>query len=144
MLTKRLIRFFLLTALCVQSIIAFAQVADSTNSEILKDDPSLAALDSMFLAKWFESSEFTTDTSLLNFKKWDKDEIPEFDDEHYRQAFKKMDAASPFNLVYNKPVKNYIDAYAKKNREKVARMLGLAELYFPMFEEILVRYNLPL
>lgn len=144
MLTKRLIRFFLLTAFSFQSLIVFAQVADSTNSEILKDDPSLAALDSMFLAKWFESSEFTTDTGLLNFKNWEKDEIPEFDDEHYIQAFKKMDANSPFNLVYNKPVKNYIDAYAKKNREKVARMLGLAELYFPMFEEMLDRYNLPL
>jgi membrane-bound lytic murein transglycosylase D len=46
--------------------------------------------------------------------------------------------------VYNEPVKAYIDAYLNKNSNKVARMLGLAELYFPMFEETLDRYDLPL
>lgn len=117
---------------------------DTAKVEILKDDPILAALDSMYMARYFESTEFTTDTALLNFRKWDKDEVPTFDNAHYADAFKQMDAESPFNFVYNEPVKAYIDAYLVKNRKKVARMLGLAELYYPMFEEMLDRYDLPL
>lgn len=122
----------------------FAQDADTGKVEILKDDPILAALDSMYKARFFESSEFTTDTSLLNVRKWSKDEIPTFDNAHYVAAFQKMDDASPFNFVYNEPVKAYIDAYLVKNRNKVSRMLGLAELYYPLFEEMLDRYDLPL
>ena len=122
----------------------FADGNDTSKVEILKDDPILAALDSMYMARLFESSEFTTDTNLLNVKKWDKGVIPTFDNAHYAEAFKKMDAESPFNLVYNEPVKAYIDAYLVKNRQKVSRMLGLAELYYPMFEEMLDRYDLPL
>lgn len=117
---------------------------DTSQVEILKDDPILAALDSMYKARFFETSEFTTDTSLLNVRKWDKDKIPTFDTQHYVEAFRKMDDASPFHFVYNEPVKAYIDAYLVKNREKVSRMLGLAELYYPMFEEMLDRYDLPL
>lgn len=130
--------------LAMVSLGAFATDPDTTNATILKDDPILAALDSLFVAKFFESSEFTTDTALLNHHKWKKDEIPTFDEKHYVEAFKKMDAQSPFKLVYNQPVKAYIDAYLLKNREKVSRMLGMAELYFPLFEEMLDRYDLPL
>jgi membrane-bound lytic murein transglycosylase D len=120
----------------------FAQ--DSAKVELPKDDPILAALDSMYTAKFFETSEFTTDTALLNKNNWKKDEVPEFDTRHYVKAFKELDAKSPFAFVYNEPVKAYIDAYAKRNREKISRMLGLAELYYPMFEEMLDRYDLPL
>ncbi len=125
------------------SVSCFATDPD-TSEIILKDDPILAALDSMAVAKFFESSEFTTDAELLNTKKWKPEEIPSYDNAHYAAAFQKMDQASPFHFVYNEPVKAYIDAYAVKNREKVSRMLGLAELYYPLFEETLDRYDLPL
>lgn len=129
--------------LILASVGAFATDPD-TSTTIYKDDPILAALDSMATARFFQASEFTTDTALLNHRKWKKDEIPTFDNKHYVEAFKKMDTQSPFHLVYNEPVKAYIDAYLVKNREKVSRMLGLAELYFPLFEETLDRYDLPL
>ncbi len=117
---------------------------DTSKTEILKDDPILAALDSMASAKYFESSDFTSNRKLLNTHKYKEDEVPVFDNAHYVKAFKEMDQKSPFNFVYNEPVKAYINAYAGKNREKVARMMGLAELYYPMFEEALDRYDLPL
>ena len=122
----------------------FSQSSDTTEFEILADDPILAALDSMAMSKIFQSSEFTADTALLNRSKWKKGEIPTYNDAHYLAAFKEMDNASPFTFVYNGPVKAYINAYLGKNRAKVGRMLGLAELYYPLFEETLDRYNLPL
>jgi membrane-bound lytic murein transglycosylase D len=55
-----------------------------------------------------------------------------------------LDAATPFELVYNPVVQSYIDLYTVRKREMSSRMLGLAELYFPTFEEYLDRYGIPL
>lgn len=137
-------RGLIVVLLFLFSLPGFASDPDTSEVKLLADDPILAALDSMAMAKFFLSNEFTTDTALLNTRKWKKGEIPKYERSHYVEAFKKMDANSPFHFVYNEPVRAYINAYLGKNREKVSRMLGLAELYFPLFEETLDRYNLPL
>jgi membrane-bound lytic murein transglycosylase D len=48
--------------------------------------------------------------------------------------------AMPFNNV----VKNFIVLYTEKRRGQVEMMLGLSAYYFPIFEETLDRYNMPL
>ncbi len=55
-----------------------------------------------------------------------------------------MDAEQVIDLSYNKVVRNFIQMYTEKKRSQVEMMLGLSEYYFPMFEEILDKYNLPL
>jgi len=117
---------------------------DSTSKALLADDPVLAMLDSLEAALFFESSSFITDTQLLNVLKLGRDSIPVFTDKQYRDRLAKLDVNTPFRLVYNDAVRKYIDAYTGRHREKVSYMLGLAELYFPLFEETLDRYNLPL
>jgi membrane-bound lytic murein transglycosylase D len=54
-----------------------------------------------------------------------------------------LDERTPFKLTYNGPVQSYIDLYANRRREQTARMMGLAQLYFPVFEEALDRHGLP-
>lgn len=46
-------------------------------------------------------------------------------------------------MSYNRIVKNFIDVYTRKRRERVRIMLSLSEYYFPMFEEIFDRWNIP-
>ena len=48
------------------------------------------------------------------------------------------------DLTYNNLVKNYIKMYTEKRRNQVEVMLGLSAYYFPIFEESLDKYNLPL
>lgn len=122
----------------------FAADPDTTKVKLLKDDPILAALDSMAVNKALRASKFTTDVNKLNKRKYKPDEVPTFDKAHYIAALKELDKASPFDLVYNESVKAYIDAYLVRNRDKVGRLLGLAELYYPLFEETLDRYKLPI
>ncbi|MCF8463688.1 MAG: LysM peptidoglycan-binding domain-containing protein [Flavobacteriales bacterium] len=117
---------------------------DTTKTRILKDNPIFAALDSMAVHKALRASKFTADIKKLNKHKYKEDEVPTFDKAHYVAALKELDKASPFDLVYNESVKAYIDAYVVRNRDKVGRLLGLAELYYPLFEETLDRYKLPL
>ena len=47
-------------------------------------------------------------------------------------------------LPYNETVKNYMVLYSEKMPSKMGQILSLSEYYFPIFEETLDRYGLPL
>ena len=51
---------------------------------------------------------------------------------------------SHINFSYNDIVQSYIDSYVLKNKSLISRMLSLSEYYFPIFEECLDKYDLPL
>lgn len=116
-----------------------------SHSQALRpDDPIVAALDSLDVLKFFQTSKFSADREKLNVYKFAPDSIPSYPEETYRKRMAKIDALSPFDLVYNDAVRPYIDMYAKKKRTLTSRMLGLAQLYFPLYEEKLAKYNMPL
>ena len=48
------------------------------------------------------------------------------------------------SLPYNETVKNYMVMYSEKMPRKMAEMMGLAQYYFPIFEETFRKYDLPL
>jgi membrane-bound lytic murein transglycosylase D len=117
----------------VQSVVRFVE-----------DDPIISVLDSLSTLKFFRNSSFTTDRDILNIYKFPPDSVPRYDDFIYQYRISKLNAKSPFHLVYNDAVKQYIEAYSLRKRDLVPRLLGLAQQYFPLFEEHLDKYNLPL
>jgi membrane-bound lytic murein transglycosylase D len=50
---------------------------------------------------------------------------------------------SVFKLTYNPIVRQYIEMYTQRKRDRVQVMLGLAEYYFPMFDDIFDSYGVP-
>jgi membrane-bound lytic murein transglycosylase D len=70
--------------------------------------------------------------------------FPTFPDLVYEYRIAEIDNISPIDFDYNPYVKRYIDIYTLQRREQVSQMMGLADLYFPLFEEYLNKYNLPL
>ncbi|HTF05382.1 MAG TPA: lytic transglycosylase domain-containing protein, partial [Bacteroidia bacterium] len=72
------------------------------------------------------------------------DSVPHPSKEVVQQRLNMLDAQSPFDMAYTEEVQPYLDLYAYKRRTLVERMLGLSQLYYPIFEEQLDRYNLPL
>lgn len=111
---------------------------DST-LRLIKDDPIVAALDSLAVSKILNSADFCPSASANS-----DDTAPYFDEATYRKRMAKLDAQSPFDLVYNDAVRAYIDLYAVKKRKVSQKMLGLAQGYFPLFEDKLAQFNLPL
>lgn len=67
---------------------------------------------------------------------------PVFSDQVYTERISALQ--SPIPLSYNKYVKEYIDLYANRKRGLTQRVMGLSNLYFPLFEETLDREGLPL
>jgi membrane-bound lytic murein transglycosylase D len=68
--------------------------------------------------------------------------IPDFPDSVYVERLSRI--PSVIDLSYNRVVKNFIDVYTKNRREQVEVMLGLTDYYFPIFEDVLDYYDLPL
>ncbi len=108
------------------------------------DDPVIARLDDLAALHWIKHTPFTTDTAHHNVHGFAPDQVPVWPEETVRQRLAVLDAATPFDLVHNRVVQSYIDLYAVRKREMTSRMLGLAELYFPTFEEHLDRHGIPL
>lgn len=63
-------------------------------------------------------------------------------DSFYIERLKKI--PSVISLTYNNIVKKYIEVYTIKKRDKLEEILSLKDYYFPMFEEVLDKYDMPL
>ncbi|MBK8581782.1 MAG: LysM peptidoglycan-binding domain-containing protein [Flavobacteriales bacterium] len=107
------------------------------------DDPILENLDKLSILPWLKNDPFSTDVSALNVHHFAPGDMPTYSPEVYQQRLLELDEKSPFKLTYNDPVQSYINLYANNRREQTQRMLGLKELYFPIFEQALDRYGLP-
>ena len=111
--------------------------------DFVEDYDYLAVIDSLIGQEYLLYSCFESDTAVLNTYDFCPDLVPLYSPSDYSERLGYLDSGTPFNLVYNKAVHNFIQLYANKRRDQISRMLGLAELYFPMFEEMLDLYGLP-
>jgi membrane-bound lytic murein transglycosylase D len=127
----------------------FAALAQPTGTgegsfSIQKDDPAIQAIDRILVSGYLNHYCFSTDSTLLNPFGYEKDQLPSFTSEIISQRMKNLDADTPFDLVYNSTVQGFIDLYAVRRKDVTAKVLGLSQLYFPMIEEHLTKYNIPL
>ncbi|MCX6246537.1 MAG: LysM peptidoglycan-binding domain-containing protein [Bacteroidetes bacterium] len=117
--------------------------SSGTKGAFVEDDPVASMLDSLARLKIFENSKYLKNGGLDNSGIY-TGEIPYFPDSVYRERITGMSLQSPFEYVYNADVRKFIDLYAYRKRGLTARILGLSQIYFPLFEEQLDKYNMPL
>jgi membrane-bound lytic murein transglycosylase D len=133
-------------SICI-SITAVAGIEDSTKTAVDASGEKRFAIESTQIAEQLDSlmalHVFQFEGSKLPAN-YDSTLVPTFPDSIYAQRLATLDAQTPLELEYNEVVKRYIELYTLKRREQVSRMLALGEYYFPMFEETLDRYNIPL
>jgi len=65
-----------------------------------------------------------------------------FPDSVYEQRLERLPHIIP--MQYNNVVRKCIDLYAEHRRGLLRYMLGMADYYFPIIEQVLDEYNLPL
>jgi membrane-bound lytic murein transglycosylase D len=117
-----------------------------TDSALLKKTVVDEDLSGLFSEKidssnstWFIQNAFVSDSVEVSFIENYPKNIP---DSIYIQRLQK--AEQVIDLSYNPAVLSFIKMYTERKRDQVERMIGLSEYYFPVFEEILDKYNLPL
>jgi membrane-bound lytic murein transglycosylase D len=119
-------------------------ISTQVKSQSPVEAPIADMLDSLSTQKMFETAFSRPIFPKNNKFKFAQDSIPVYDDYTYQARLAKLDVVSPFDLVYNEHVKGFINMYTIRKRESVSRMMGVAQLYYPMFEEVLDKYNIPL
>jgi len=144
---RNTLKTLLCGCLFLTSVLAFAQnptsieVIVNENGKQVKEDIELPMsmtypLDSM-LSDWKIKSYLSADpdctTSAVN---------PTFSDSVYIDRLSRLQ--NIIEMPYNEIVKEFIEMYSGRLRERVSFMLSASNFYMPIFEEALDAYNLPI
>lgn len=90
---------------------------------------------------WYKNS-LATDFDTVN--EYDMDSVRFLSNVSDAEMIRRLAAMNSFiTLPFNEQVKNYIILYAERMPSKMGRAMGLSAYYFPIFEDILLRYDLP-
>ena len=129
---------------------------DHFRSQATMDEREIAALEREMQEGGFEYTPEATDSLLhLWYKNTmvdDFDPVNEYDMDSVRftsnvsdaEMMRRLAAMNSFiTLPYNDVVKNYIIQYSERMTTRMGRVMGLSTYYFPIFEDILLRYGLP-
>lgn len=114
---------------------------NSPTSVVSNDDPISSMLDSLATLSYIQRITFATAESQPNTS-FQPNEVPTYADDIYRKRIQKIQ--TPIPLTFNSEVKQYIDMYALRKRALTERVMGLSNLYFPLYEQILDQQGLPL
>lgn len=81
---------------------------------------------------------------LQNFDGSKTVDYAELSTEVLKERLKLLDEKSDFHIEYNPILENTIKHYLKNRRKSFERLLGIAQFYFPMYENALSAHNIPL
>jgi membrane-bound lytic murein transglycosylase D len=88
---------------------------------------------------WYVKNAFDLDSTEVDISGFYPTNVP---DSVYIARLEEIEEV--VDLSYNNVVRNFIKLYTEKRRDQVEMMLGMAEYYYPKFEEILDKYDMPL
>lgn len=69
--------------------------------------------------------------------------VPTYDESVIQARLNEMNVNSAISYDYNSSTLAYVKLFSNNKREMMSRMIGLAELYFPLFEQKLAEHGLP-
>lgn len=61
-----------------------------------------------------------------------------------KARLERLNAKTPFNVEYNESLENVIKSYLKRDKKSYERLMAISDYYFPMFEQMLDNYDIPL
>lgn len=131
---------YLLIIVCLSSFFSFVQAQEETDSiaaEVGIIPESLDADIDSLLRTW-HVQYFAKKDDYCH----DDEENVYFPDSIYQQRLERLPRV--ISLPYNKVVRDCIDLYADRKRDLVRYMLGMADFYFPLIEQVLDEYGLPI
>ncbi|MFT5437471.1 MAG: membrane-bound lytic murein transglycosylase D, partial [Ulvibacter sp.] len=110
----------------------------------LEDMANARKYDSLWLKQLYNSELFEEVYGFVGNQDYSPVPYEELSTEVLKQRLKLLNARTPFNVEYNPSLESVIKGYLKNRRKTITKLMALSDYYFPMFEEELDRYNLPL
>jgi membrane-bound lytic murein transglycosylase D len=142
---KLFVCILLLTgALLAKAAITKDTLVSGQTITLTQDNPEMQEIDRILVNSYLNHFCFSADQELLNAYGYSPEQVPAFSQEVMEQRMKALDKETPFHLIYNTTVQGFIDLYAVRRRDITTKVLGMSQLYFPLFEECLAKHGIPL
>jgi len=102
-------------------------------------------IDSLWLNQLIRSPLYDSISYVLNDDEILKEEeLAELPTELLKERLAYLDSQTPFHLEYNKSLEQIIKTYLKRRKSAFSNLMEKARFYFPLFEEQLDKYDVPL
>ncbi|MCL7752756.1 lytic transglycosylase domain-containing protein [Polaribacter sp. Z022] len=154
---KKLIIFLLLTST------VFSQEKKDSSSVIKKDtifiakdsitkslkkelftDEDLKLIDSLLVNEKFNSALIDTLVYVINDKDITGNVKTSVTTDLLKERLTSLNKTTPFNLAYNPALEKVINSYLLYRKKYYPALMAKAKYYFPMFEQYLDQYDIPL
>ena len=119
-------------------------VSDSIPNATLEDLEQAAEFERKWLEELYENSLYDTIYKSIEDLDYEEVDFPELPTDTLKARLARLDAKTPFNIAYNPGLESVIKNYLKNRPKTMQRLMGLSHMYFPMFEEALDQYDIPL
>ncbi|MGB3608091.1 lytic transglycosylase domain-containing protein, partial [Psychroserpens sp.] len=119
-------------------------VLDSISIKNLADHQRAAEIDAKWLEELYSNTLFDTIYQSVSELTYEPVEYPELSTDTLKARLERLNAKTPFNIEYNPSLESVIKSYLKRRRNSMARLMSLSHYYFPLFEESLDNYDIPL
>jgi len=119
----------------------FLKKADSVTLKIHKE---ATLIDSLWLNELIKSPLYDTIQYVLRDDEILVTELEELPTDLLKERLAVLNSKTPFHIEYNKNLEQVIRTYLKRRKSAFSSLMEKARYYFPMFEEQLDRYDIPL
>lgn len=117
------------------------QKIDSLSMQFHKE---ATLIDSLWMSEMINSPLYDTVQFVLNDDEIIVDELVELPTELLKERLADLNSKTPFHIEYNPSLEQVIKTYLKQRKSQFSVLMERARYYFPIFEEHLDKYNLPL
>ncbi|PCH77236.1 MAG: lytic transglycosylase [Flavobacteriaceae bacterium] len=109
-----------------------------------KEHVEATLIDSLWLKEMYYSKLYDTVQFILKPNEIRVTELRDLPTSLLKERLAHLDSQTPFNVAYNPSLENIIKSYLKRRKSSYSTLLERARYYFPMFEEKLDQYDIPL
>ena len=115
-----------------------------TDDTSIKDDVEATLIDSLWLQEMYNSPLYDTIQYVIDDTKLVDVQLDELPTELLKERLEVLNSETPFHVEYNKSLERLIKTYLKTRKGAYSNLMSRAQFYFPMFEEQLDKYDIPL
>ena len=116
---------------------------DSTKTN-LQDMALARRYDSLWLEALYANDMFEQIYGSITTMAYEPVEYKELPTDTLKARLAEINSRTPINVEYNPALERVIKNYLKNRRSTMGKLMALSDYYFPMFEQILDNYNIPL
>lgn len=114
------------------------------NEEDYFSDEDLMTIDSLLIEEKLNSALVDTLDFLIDENEILDNTVVDLTTELLKERLFILNEKTPFNLAYNPDLEKVINSYLSSRKKILTQILARAKYYFPMFEQYLDEYDIPL